>query len=472
VFSMRVLFYLLLILVVACITTLASSQQELNGIQVHVALTGKPNQYSIMCITDSFAWVRQQQPLESLVFEYKLNNDSSYIPSDAPWRSYTYKSNAYYGANVHELLFTVPNDLKNNDRSPVVVHYRIGISSDSATIRYTKTFSFVAHAQTRATNNRKRVIDYANKKRMRGAVANNNKFVVAGDEEQEEDNSFTFLTFGDMDTTYPAQETMAHIRELISQGSKQPKQSDFIHLIIHQGDIPYAWSEEKWDQWGKLIEPIASSLPYMTVPGNHESNYDFTSYRNRFSNMTSMNSRSPQGNIYYSFDYRTVHFIGLSSEHDFSVGSQQYQWLLNDLQSVDRRKTPFVITFSHRPQYSSNMNHGSALDFRQAIEPVLVKYKVDLSLFGHVHAYERSCPIVGAGKCGDNGVTNLCVGTAGFELNRDWEEKPEWSMYRETSHGVAKIKVNGSKSLQIYYLPNGEDRIGDEHEIFVRPEFQ
>ena len=36
-----------------------------------------------------------------------------------------------------------------------------------------------------------------------------------------------------------------------------------------------------------------------------------------------------------------VHNIFISSYIDYTVGSTQYNWLLNDLQSIDRSKTPW-----------------------------------------------------------------------------------------------------------------------------------
>ena len=47
--------------------------------------------------------------------------------------------------------------------------------------------------------------------------------------------------------------------------------------------------------------------------------------------------------FWYSYDYGLVHMITISTEHNFTIGSTQYQWLLNDLKSVDRKKTPWII---------------------------------------------------------------------------------------------------------------------------------
>ena len=44
---------------------------------------------------------------------------------------------------------------------------------------------------------------------------------------------------------------------------------------------------------------------------------------------------------YYSVNVGVTHNIFLSSYTDYTVGSAQYNWLLNDLQSIDRSKTPW-----------------------------------------------------------------------------------------------------------------------------------
>ena len=61
----------------------------------------------------------------------------------------------------------------------------------------------------------------------------------------------------------------------------------------------------------------------------------------------------------YSYDYGSVHFIMMSTEHDMGNGSKQYSWLEKDLQNVDRTKTPWVILAGHRPMYTSELALGS-----------------------------------------------------------------------------------------------------------------
>lgn len=48
----------------------------------------------------------------------------------------------------------------------------------------------------------------------------------------------------------------------------------------------------------------------------------------------------------------------MSTEHDFTPGSRQYTWLENDLKSVDREKTPWLIFSGHRAMYCSSLYIG------------------------------------------------------------------------------------------------------------------
>ncbi len=125
------------------------------------------------------------------------------------------------------------------------------------------------------------------------------------------------------------------------------------------------------------------------------------------------------GVFWYSFDEGPVHVVTLSSEHDWREGSRQYRWLEQDLQSVNRKAVPWVVLNTHRMMYTTQLNETGdfhvSLAFRQHVEPLLYRYKVNAMLVGHQHSYERSCPAVN-GSCvadGVSGTTHLVVGSAG-----------------------------------------------------------
>jgi acid phosphatase type 7 len=187
--------------------------------------------------------------------------------------------------------------------------------------------------------------------------------------------------------------------------------------------------------------------------------------------------------LFYSWNYSWVHFISLSTEHSFEKDSDQVKWLINDLKNVNSTETPFIIVYQHRPMYSSNKNHGSFLKYRENVEPLLKN--VDLLLFGHVHAYgfffffnflsERTCPIFKEECVGTftknyfynpKSPIHLCVGTAGYTANRDWEVQPKWSLFRDSSHGFASVTVSSRNALYVEFFQNDVTKAKDSFFIF------
>lgn len=103
---------------------------------------------------------------------------------------------------------------------------------------------------------------------------------------------------------------------------------------------------------------------------------------------------------WYSFEHGAVHFLFISSEHDFSRESEQYAFILQDLMNVNRTNTPWVIMASHRPMYVSSPDATSpdsdmvvAQMMRDSFEPLLLEYEVDAFFAGHHHDYQRSCVV-------------------------------------------------------------------------------
>jgi Icc-related predicted phosphoesterase len=76
--------------------------------------------------------------------------------------------------------------------------------------------------------------------------------------------------------------------------------------------------------------------------------------------------------------------------------SKQYQFLLDDLNSVDRSVTPWLVVCLHAPWYNTNAAHqreDEEVELRSLMEDLVHEYKVDLMYAGHVHAYERTHPV-------------------------------------------------------------------------------
>lgn len=101
----------------------------------------------------------------------------------------------------------------------------------------------------------------------------------------------------------------------------------------------------------------------------------------------------------YSTDFGMFHFCIADTEHDWREGSEQYKFIEHCLASADRKKQPWLIFAAHRVLgYSSGMSYAAEGSFeepmgRESLQKLWQKYRVDIALFGHVHNYERTCPI-------------------------------------------------------------------------------
>jgi 3',5'-cyclic AMP phosphodiesterase CpdA len=93
------------------------------------------------------------------------------------------------------------------------------------------------------------------------------------------------------------------------------------------------------------------------------------------------------GERFYSFKPQSgVRFFALDSNY---VDKAQLDWLDKQLAASG---SEWKIMFFHHPLYSSGETHGSAELQRGLLEPVFLKYGVNVVLAGHEHFYERIKP--------------------------------------------------------------------------------
>jgi len=159
------------------------------------------------------------------------------------------------------------------------------------------------------------------------------------------------------------------------------------------------------------------------------------------------------GVFWYSFEEGPVHVSVLSSEHNWTRGSRQYEWLAADLASINRTATPWAILATHRMMYTTQTHEEGdyqvSLVFRDEIEPLLTRHKVNLMLVGHQHSYERSCT-ARAGACvppGEQGTVHMVVGSAGASLERGEFNSSlgHFSVKHVNAWGYARLDANASR---------------------------
>lgn len=105
------------------------------------------------------------------------------------------------------------------------------------------------------------------------------------------------------------------------------------------------------------------------------------------------------GRRFYSFRKDDIEFFVVDSTY---MSTEQVRWLEQALAESD---APWKIAYMHHPIYSSGARHGSAVELRTFIEPLLVKHGVSVVLAGHEHFYERLKP--------QQGIAYFTAGSAG-----------------------------------------------------------
>nr|CAD1829357.1 unnamed protein product [Ananas comosus var. bracteatus] len=272
-----------------------------------------------------------------------------------------------------------------------------------------------------------------------------------------------FAVVGDLGQTEWTKSTLDHINNC---------QYD-VHLL--PGDISYAdYQQHLWDSFGQLVQPLASTRPWMTTEGNHEKERiillesGFQAYNARWK-MPYEESGSTS-NLYYSFEVAGVHAIMLGSYTDYDEDSNQYTWLKADLAKVDRQRTPWLLVLLHAPWYNSNWAHQGEGDSMMAtMEPLLYAAGVDILLAGHVHAYERSERVYN-GELDPCGAVHITIGDGGNReglAERYKNPKPHWSAFREASFGHGELRiVNSSHALWSWHR-NDDDEPVQSDQVWI-----
>ncbi|WVZ90906.1 LOW QUALITY PROTEIN: hypothetical protein U9M48_037160 [Paspalum notatum var. saurae] len=301
-----------------------------------------------------------------------------------------------------------------------------------------------------------------------------------------------------------------------------------IDMVIHIGDLSYANGYlSQWDQFTAQIEPIASTVPYMIGSGNHErdwpdsgSFYGYNDSGGECGVPTQTMFYVPAENrakLWYSTDYGMFRFCIADTEQDWRPGTEQYRFIEQCLSSVDRQTQPWLIFLAHRVLgYSSASwyeimmgSYGEPMG-RDGLQDLWQRYKVDLAVFGHIHSYERTCPIYQASlkknfhfqiseadhhniqislqlnynniiiylvqnRCVQDGsnqyvgrfnaTTHVVVGGGGASLSPFRATVPYWSFFRDYDHGFAKLTAFNHSSMLFEYKRSSDGRVYDHFTV-------
>jgi 3',5'-cyclic-AMP phosphodiesterase len=153
-------------------------------------------------------------------------------------------------------------------------------------------------------------------------------------------------------------------------------------FMLHTGDLSHLAQADEFDTVEQMLKTSKASQVFY-VPGEHDILSDNgAQYLQRF-------GKGTQGNGWYSFNQKGVHFIGLvnvfgKSEQSLGIlGQDQLDWLKKDLASLSS-STPIVV-FAHVPLWEVYAKWGwGTTDGTQALD-MLKGFGSVTVLNGHIH---------------------------------------------------------------------------------------
>jgi predicted phosphodiesterase len=234
-----------------------------------------------------------------------------------------------------------------------------------------------------------------------GLLADEFKFPLKSD-------SVRFAAIGDMGTGAPPQYEVA-------QRMLKVRQTFPFDFVIMLGDNIYGGSKPA-DFERKFAVPykplIDAGVRFYASLGNHDNTNE------RFYKPFDMNGES-----YYTYKKGNVRFFVLNSNY---MDPKQSAWLETQLR--DAGNGDWKVCYLHHPLYTSAKFHGPSLDLRQLLEPLFIKYGVDVVFSGHEHVYERVHPQHGiyyftegsSGELRPGDLTRSAITDKGFDTDRSF----------------------------------------------------
>ncbi len=246
----------------------------------------------------------------------------------------------------------------------------------------------------------------------------------------------TFYAYGDTRSHPWDHDKVAEA--IIRDYTSEPQTQTFIIMsgdLVFNGNKEKCWDKEFFAPQYRHIRQMMANLPYMAAMGNHEgSGRLFAKYfPYEFYNDTT--------GYYYSFDQGPAHFVILDQFTDYSPGSEQYKWLVNDLSSTDR---PWKFIVLHKPGWTAG-GHRNNKDVQKYIQPLAEKYGVQFVIAGHNHYYARAAV---------NGVQHITTGGGGAPLYDVDTTKPN-IVKAEKTLNFCKFTINGDTLVYKAFRPDG-----------------
>jgi len=190
-------------------------------------------------------------------------------------------------------------------------------------------------------------------------------------------------------------------------------------FVLMLGDNVYGTQDfsKKFEVPYKTL--LDQKVPFYAALGNHDDQNEVF-YKNYNMN----------GKRYYAFEKGTAKFFVLDSTR---IDRPQLDWFDKELSSTG---SEWKIAFFHHPLYSTGGTHGPEVAVREVVEPMLVKYGVDVVFTGHEHFYERIKPQLG-------GITHFISGAGGQLRKGDLHRVDPMAAGYDADRSFMLVEIDG-----------------------------
>jgi hypothetical protein len=240
----------------------------------------------------------------------------------------------------------------------------------------------------------------------------------------DEATSFTFYAYGDTRSNPNAHNSVAG--QVVQEIEQSPETQTFIISsgdLVSNGNHENDWQQQFFSSDYENIRKMMAELPYFAAIGNHEG--QGVLFKKYFPYPMYTTDR-----FYYSFDYGPAHFTVVDQFTNYQTGSPQYNWIVNDISSSNKKWKIFVF---HKPGWSADGGHSNSTTVQQVLQPLFEQHGIQLAIAGHNHYYARAVV---------NGVHHITTGGGGAPL---YNPNPNYDsiVTVSKSYHFCKISING-----------------------------
>lgn len=191
-------------------------------------------------------------------------------------------------------------------------------------------------------------------------------------------DSLQLLVLGDLQDKKINSETDSAVFQLVKTHN-----TDF---ILQLGDLIDRPHQDKWDVYFHSFEPLRTSVPIISIVGNHDYHKGLNKYPDErffytFAYFLNDNSNAPKIGC-CELDFGGTHLYILDSNQPLLRQFKQRKWLINMLDSAGYNVKKIVAL--HHPLRSARGRFNNLI-VRWMYEGVVKQYNVELVLAGHEH---------------------------------------------------------------------------------------